>query len=178
MLKVCITGHRPNNLYGYRKKGKYEILGNTIFNLIEKLYIQSNRHITLINGGALGADQIFALESINLKNKYKYNNNAEIKLVLVKPCLQQDKLWQPSLQNRYKEICSHMDEIITINQEYTKSCMKERNMYMVDNSDIVIAVKRDNVWGGTQQCFKYALSKGKEIILINPETLLMKRVNK
>ena len=39
MINVCITGHRPNKLYGYNmNNSKYDCLRKVIYNVIEKLY--------------------------------------------------------------------------------------------------------------------------------------------
>jgi uncharacterized phage-like protein YoqJ len=48
--------------------------------------------------------------------------------------------------------------------------MQKRNEYMVDNSDIVIAVW-DGSKGGTYNCVKYAEKLGKKIIVINPKEI-------
>ena len=66
-MNICITGHRPENLYGYNMNNlEYKRLGNLIYSIIEQLYLVYGE-LTLINGGALGTDQIFANESIKLK---------------------------------------------------------------------------------------------------------------
>jgi uncharacterized phage-like protein YoqJ len=45
--------------------------------------------------------------------------------------------------------------------------MQKRNEYMVDKCDKLLAVWNGTT-GGTHNCIKYAKSKGKEIILLNP----------
>ena len=69
-----------------------------------------------------------------------------------------------------------MDDIICISKEYTQ----KRNIYMVDNSDIVIVVlnnsnnnnnynNNNNNKSGTSKCYNYAKNKkDKDIILIDP----------
>lgn len=43
MINVCITGHRPNKLYGYNMNNpKYDCLRKVIYNVIEKLYYKYN----------------------------------------------------------------------------------------------------------------------------------------
>jgi uncharacterized phage-like protein YoqJ len=48
--------------------------------------------------------------------------------------------------------------------------MQLRNEFMVNNSDIVIAVW-DGTNGGTANCVKYAQVENKEIIIIDPHKL-------
>lgn len=53
---------------------------------------------------------------------------------------------------------------------YYPAKMQKRNEYMVDNSDIVIAVW-DGTKGGTYNCVKYAQKLEKKIIQINPKLI-------
>jgi len=53
---------------------------------------------------------------------------------------------------------------------YYPAKMQKRNEYMVDNSNIVIAVW-DGTKGGTYNCVKYAEKLGKEVIIINPKEI-------
>lgn len=40
MINVCITGHRPNKLYGYNmNNSKYDCLRKVIYNVIENYII-------------------------------------------------------------------------------------------------------------------------------------------
>lgn len=44
MINICITGHRPNKLYGYNMNNpKYDCLRKVIYNVIEKLYYKYNK---------------------------------------------------------------------------------------------------------------------------------------
>ena len=54
--------------------------------------------------------------------------------------------------------------------EYYPAKMEKRNEYMVDHSDIVIAVW-DGSKSGTENCIKYAQKLNKRIIRINPNNL-------
>ena len=55
-------------------------------------------------------------------------------------------------------------------RHYTHGCMQKRNMYMVDSADRVIAVW-DGSGSGTGNTVKYALSSGKPVYRIDPDTL-------
>ena len=50
---------------------------------------------------------------------------------------------------------------------YTPSCMQQRNEYMVNHSDKVIAVWNGSS-GGTKNCIDYAKNRKKEIIWFFP----------
>ena len=52
-----------------------------------------------------------------------------------------------------------------LQHHYTNDCMQNRNKYMVDNSDIVIAVWNGKP-SGTGSTVRYAHEKGKTIIVV------------
>lgn len=91
--------------------------------------------------------------------------------------MNQDVKWDNNSKREYIDICNNMDDIICISKEYTNTCMQKRNIYMVDNSDIVIVVLNNsnnnnndnNNKSGTSNCYNYAKNKkDKDIILIDP----------
>ena len=53
---------------------------------------------------------------------------------------------------------------------YYPAKMQKRNQYMVNSSDIVIAVWSGSK-GGTGNCVNYAKMQKKEIIVINPDNI-------
>ena len=57
------------------------------------------------------------------------------------------------------------DEKIILKEQYTSTCMQERNEFMVDNSALVFAYLNRN-YGGTANTVKYARKKGLPIINI------------
>ncbi len=62
------------------------------------------------------------------------------------------------------------NKITVIQKQYDPGCFQKRNKYMVDKSDVVIAIWNGRTSGGTYNTIKYAQSLGKEIIQINPLT--------
>lgn len=68
---------------------------------------------------------------------------------------------------RYNNIIAHADKITLVNDHYFSYCMLARNKYMVDCSDIVLAVWNGGKKGGTWQTIKYANSKNKKIDIIH-----------
>lgn len=68
-------------------------------------------------------------------------------------------------------------EKILTETEYTPKVMQIRNIYMVDNSDIVLGVWNGGK-GGTLNCLKYAVKTDKEIYILNPLSLDYTHINK
>lgn len=158
-MKIMITGHRPNKLYGYNiDHPKYYELKNKL----KKILIENNC-TEAISGMALGADTIFALTALELKLE-KHN----IKLHCAIPCQNHDSQWNITDRNRYAKILELADKVTLVTDEpYKPYLMQKRNKFMVDNSDLVIAIW-DGSSGGTANCINYAKSKNKTIIQIKP----------
>lgn len=164
MFAVSVTGHRPNKLFGYDiHLPVYQPIRDFIRKqLIE--FIEKHKEITTNSGGALGIDQIFAEECIKLKKDgYAITN------ILASPCVGQEKQWPYSSQQLYRAIVKEMDEIHPGAPEYNKTCMQERNIWMVDNANIIMAFW-DGTSGGTGNCVRYAKSQGKDLIIYAPKT--------
>lgn len=151
MKTCCFTGHRE--------------MSKNIDVAIKRLYLEIDKLIengidTFLSGGARGYDQISALIIIA-----KRNAGANIKLVLVLPCKDQDKLWSEKEKNQYKEVLKGADEIIYTSEEYTKDCMKIRNQKLVEMADVCLcALERERT--GTAQTVRLAKEKGIEVINI------------
>ena len=159
---IAFTGMRKPFEKNNKKESIYfsklkDIIKETLVALIEK---ESFTHF--INGLAVGSDQLCASVVIELKKYYKITLEAAI------PCFNQDMYWSDKNKINYKKILSLCDikNYITAGN-YTKICMHIRNKYMVDNSDLIIAIWNGKS-GGTEQTIKYAKTKKKPIIIINP----------
>ena len=147
----CFTGHRPKNLpWGYKEKGiKFFVFKNKFKKTI-KQSIKAG-YIYFISGMALGIDMLCA--EIILKLKTKHPN---IKLECAIPCKSQTEKWKTESINRHNKILSLADKITyTSNSNYYNGCMQKRNQYMIDNSNLLIAVFNGSN-GGTKQTIEYA----------------------
>lgn len=174
-LTCCFTGHRPNKLGGYDwnnplNKTIMKIIKETVIDLIE------NRSVdTFIFGGALGIDQMSYVVVYNLKLRLYPN----IKLILAMPFEKQSNNWlkrDKMILERQKQLADKVVLVDTLENykinglvegEFHPAKYQKRNEFMVDNSDIVIAIW-DGSKGGTYNCVKYAEKMEKEIIRINP----------
>lgn len=162
-LKICFTGHRPKGLpWGYNETKESCILfKNVMFSIIEKAIV--NGYTYFISGMALGIDMICAEIVLELKKKYK-----NVMLECAIPCLNQEKKWSSSKQERYKKILKKADVVHYVSEaEYTGTCMNERNNYMVNECDVVIAVWNGRP-SGTGNSVKMARNNGKKVRIIDP----------
>ena len=161
-FKICVTGHRPNKMYGYNLQ---DVRWIKLKELFKKILVE-NSCTEAITGMALGVDTVFALAVIELKN-----SGYDIKLHCAIPCKNHSSKWINESVELYNKILKKADIVkLVSNEEYKPWLMQRRNEYMVDLADMVIAVW-DGTSGGTENCVKYADKIGKSIMRINPHNI-------
>jgi uncharacterized phage-like protein YoqJ len=156
---VSATGHRPDKL-----NNEYDIKGP----LSEKLYLRTKQIVEIINpklmisGMALGYDMIFANVAIR----------SGIPFIAAVPFGGQEQKWPATSQKLYHNILRYADDIVIVSEGgYTARKMQTRNEWMIDKSDIVIAVW-DGTTGGTANAVSYAKQVGKAVLRLNPTEFL------
>ncbi len=154
---LALTGHRPKSL-GW----EYDLSSSHWMAVAEKLltFCRENEIDTIVSGMALGFDQLGALVS----------QFGGMKLVAAVPMQGQENTWPQSSKDFYHDILDKADKqlIITAGKYKDKNQMQERNVWMVDNADIVVALWNGKS-GGTGNCVKYAKEQGVEIHLLHPD---------
>lgn len=159
----CFTGHRPQLLpFGFNEEDERCVLLKQEIREKTETMITQYGVTHFIVGMALGVDIYSAEIVLSLKEKYP-----EITLECAIPCENQCEKWSEPMRDRYYDITERCDEETMLQRHYTKDCMQKRNRYMVDKSDYVIAVWNGEP-SGTENTVRYAESKGKNIIRINP----------
>ena len=158
-MKICVTGHRPNKIYGY---DIYNKQWTELKEKFKKLLVENNCD-EAITGMALGVDTVFALAVLELKEE-----GYDIKLHCAIPCVNYTWKWIKESVDLYDKIIAKADIYKLVSDEFYKPwLMQRRNEYMVYLADKVIAVWNGST-GGTYNCVKYAEKCGKEIIRIVP----------
>ena len=166
MLRIAVTGHRPNKLWGYDIYSQnYVTLGKHLRNYILELSTGYDS-IELISGMALGVDTIFALVALKLRESDK-----RFSLHCAIPCKNHSSNWLKESVQLYNSILDRADSVKLVSEKsYTPSCMQARNEYMVQRANLIIAVW-DGTSGGTGNCVKYSERIGKPVFRINPREI-------
>jgi uncharacterized phage-like protein YoqJ len=89
---------------------------------------------TFYNGMAVGFDLCAAECVLSFKRKYP-----TIKLIACIPCYGQEKYFSDSDKKRYVKILKKADEKITLSDHYYQGCMQQRDKFMVEHADCMIA---------------------------------------
>ena len=114
---------------------------------------------TFYCGMALGFDMLCAAAVLELKEEFP------VRLIACVPCADQSKRYPPAQKLRYEALLAAADERVVLHEKYVDGCMFERNRYMVDRSEAVVAFLRRQR-GGTFYTVQYARRRGKKIYLI------------
>ena len=158
---VCLTGHRPKSLpWGYNENNLSCInFKNKIRIVFEKLI--NDGFTTFLTGMAEGFDMIGTEILLELKKKHN------LQIIAIVPCLEQEKKWKPNQQIRYRQILQQCDDKIILSSHYTKTCMNERNRFLVEHSSICVACWNGKP-SGTGNTVRFARTNGNDLIIINP----------
>jgi len=148
----CFTGHRPDKM----KQGESDIkppLEKAIDKAIDDGYL------LFITGMAMGTD-IWAAEIV--LNKKKANPDIQLICALPHPNFESRRSFAERI--RYNNILQKANAVKLINENYFIGCYQVRNEWMVDHSNLVIAVYNGQK-SGTKNTIDYAETKN--ICVIN-----------
>jgi uncharacterized phage-like protein YoqJ len=164
---IAFTGHRPNKLGGYDDNSPKRLaLRQQIEETLQRAVVKygTTHQIIVISGGALGVDQDAA------RVAYKIN----IPFIVAQPCKNHESKWVQSAQIKYRKMLELAAQVVLVSDgTYTElgaKCMQDRNIWMVNHCDALVAVW-DGTSGGTANCVRYAQKVGKPIVHISPNNL-------
>ena len=167
-MKIGVTGHRYDRVGG-------EKLPNPQYNKIcyefERVFLEHKPNLSsVLTGMAVGSDQFAAHVALR--------NNIPVSAIL--PFKNQDALWSIPDKNRYQRLLDRCFDVVIIHDSYIPSSYQERNKYIVNNCDILVAVFDGVNSGGTFNTIKYAYSqnfslnpskKERQLIIISPDVV-------
>lgn len=157
---ICFSGHSTEKLPKSNKE---------FTNLILKLHLEIEKAITegystFIFGACFGFDLICAEQILMRKQIIRFTDPiGSIKLVAVVPFESQAAKWNVQDRDKYFNILSKCDDVITSNKHYNNGCYHERNRYIVDKSSKLICYY-DGSCGGTKYTVEYAEKQSLQII--------------
>ena len=166
MKTCCFTGHRPKTLpWGFDESDLRCVAFKSKMRYALENLIVENGYENFISGMAMGADMICAEVVLSLKNLYPH-----IKLECAVPNYAFTESWEDEDVRRFSSILTRADRIkyVSVGKVYSKRDLMLRNIYMVDSSELVVAIYIDGESGGTKNTITYAKSKGKEIVVVEP----------
>lgn len=172
--KTCaFTGHRPSGFsFGSDEKHPDCVrLQEMLFSLVLRL---SQSGVTrFISGMAKGTDLWAAKQVLRLREE-----NPQIKLIAAVPCAGQAGRWNAKDRETYADILDRADEVVTLSESYTPGCMMQRNRWMVDHAEVLVAVCNGSEKGGTANTLRYAEKQKRRIYWIDPQSFTVRYLTK
>jgi uncharacterized phage-like protein YoqJ len=163
----CFSGHKPSKLPFGCDKGHPDCLPLKVSLIVEVDKMRENGVTSFLMGMAQEIDMIAAEIVLDIKQAYPEDN---IRLTAVVPSGGQAERWTGRYRDRYFDILSKADEVITLQERDTDGRIQERDRYMVKASSYLITVC-NGAKGGIKYTVDYAIRKGLDVIIINPDTL-------
>ena len=121
--KCVFTGHRELG-----EDFSPTLLKKTIKDLIE-------RGVEIFyNGMAIGFDLLAAEQVLSLRKKFP-----NVKLIACVPYYGQENYFSAADKRRYVKTLKKADEVVLLSETYYRGCLHQRDRYMVDNADVIIA---------------------------------------
>lgn len=162
VMRCAFTGYRPMKMpFGYNEEDPRCIdFKRRLHDTIEMLIWQGYTHF--LSGGAMGMDMYAGEIVLELRKQYPW-----IALEVAVPFDDQATKWPPEYRNRYDAIIYQADIITCVHHTYTKRCMFDRNRYLIDNADLLLAAY-DGKPGGTQMTCEYARKCGVDVCCVKP----------
>lgn len=165
---IALTGHRPQKLAGYdRNHPFYQRLRQLLMGIIED-YLGKYDKVICHSGMALGADTIWAEAIANMR--YRYRQNQRVELIAHIPCNNQEARWSPADQDHYHDVLSYADREIIYSDKYTPICMQQRNIGMIRECNLLIAIW-DGSKGGTANCVEAGREQCVSILQLEPSNI-------
>lgn len=156
---VCFTGNRPEKLQSpYQEdSSQMQLMKKVLRWELEELVKQGAKDF--YTGMAQGIDLIAAEQLLALGRE-------GITLTAVIPFRGQAAGWEQFWRDRYERVLSQCSRKIVLAEHYTPQCFQKRNAFMVEHSDLVLAViggKSQKQRGGSWQTVRIALRQGKPV---------------
>ncbi|MBR1970320.1 MAG: DUF1273 family protein [Clostridia bacterium] len=149
--RCCFTGHRPDKM-GLGEKEIKHLLEKAIDEAI------ADGYVTFITGMAMGTD-IWATEIVLERKK----TNKDLHLICALPHPNFESRRSMAEKMRFNKIIKKADLVKEINNHYFTGCYQVRNEWMVDRSNLVIAVFNGQK-SGTKNTVDYAKRKGIRVV--------------
>ncbi len=151
-LTLAATGHRPDKLGGYNTTTLLRL--QSIATKALTAAVHTHDIYRVISGMALGWDLAIAQAALDIG----------LPLIAAIPCPQQPAKWSPDLILKWKQIKDQAKEVHIISPTYTPECMQRRNIWMINNADVVLALFNGKQKGGTWNAVQFAIQTEKPII--------------
>ena len=164
MLTCAFTGHRPSKLSYLRNADHPDYCRLSDMLRATCLELYGEGFTRFLSGMALGVDMLAAEVVLKVREEHP-----EVSLACVLPCRDQANRWQEADRLRYQDILRQADEVVCLQESYSRFAMLARDRYLVKHSECLLAVFNGSP-GGTKYTVDCALRAGRRVVRIDPQT--------
>lgn len=146
---ACFTGHRPEKLSD-------GAVGRVVMSMLyEEIRFAVEQGVdTFYTGMAPGIDLCAAAYVLQLRQQHSH-----LRLICVKPFADCGRSLRGSALYQFNSVLTEANAVLELSDHYHASCYRVRNQYMVDHSDLLIAVVKE-LHSGTGQTIRMAERRG------------------
>ncbi len=153
---ACFSGHRMDKLpVGTARR----VLLSMLQEEIRKAVVQGVT--TFYTGMAEGID-LYAADYVRSLRE----NHSQLRLICVKPFAGCGNALRGEVRYQFNSVLSSADAVVELSDHYYGTCFRVRNQYMIDNSDLLIAVMGESR-SGTGQTIRMAQRRMLPVQLID-----------
>ncbi|MFI3259256.1 MAG: SLOG family protein [Rikenellaceae bacterium] len=156
-MNISFTGHRD---YNYKE---HEQRLNTL--LVELVESAKCEVVNFYSGMAKGFDIEAAMSVLLLREEYP-----NVRLHAVIPYTGQANGFDEVERAKYEVIKETADSCVVLSKEYHTGTFHQRNDYLVDKSEIVVAYYNGEPKGGTHYTVRRARKRGRKLYNLCPPT--------
>ncbi len=162
----CVIGYGARREpFSYRKnRDEYLALKKGLWEEMERQVVE-NEGCRFVSKMSIGVDQLAAEIALELKARYP-----NVSLEVVIPFEEQAATWDEDDRDRYYSLIEQCDKETLLSRPYVKGCGERCCRYIVDTSDVLIAVW-DRRGGLIAEMVSFAMSKNKEVVVLDPRKL-------
>lgn len=156
---VCFSGYREEKFPFSLRDGnaQYEQLKKDLLSAV--LEAVEEGYGDFYTGACYGFDILAGEAVLQARDRY----GLPIRLLSVIPFENQAQLWSEHWRDRYFFMLERSDQVITLQEHYTRGCYQRRNRYMVERSRLLICYHTGRS-GGTGNTVKEAIQKGLYVV--------------
>lgn len=121
-----------------------------------------------ISGVGLGFEQ----SAVEIVLELKEEEYSQLTIEAVLPYESLSIEWNKLQRDKYYSIMQKIDKETLMQYQYTKDCIRKKNIYIINKSDFIIILCKNTC--EINHLIRYAKSKKKTIFIIEPDTLNIK----
>lgn len=159
-FRVMVTGHR--SVRGERAA----MVRGVLRDILDRVRLRHPEGVVAVCGMAVGADAEFAEAAIEIG----------VPLVAAVPVETQADPWPPEAQHRYARLLNRACHVVEVWKDPAYAAvnigaqMMARNRWMLDHSDMIVAVWNGQKSGGTYNAVREAHRRGRKVMVVDPST--------